>query len=497
MKKTTIKLLTLILALLLLATSGVLVACVDNEEPDDTTAGVVDDGDQTTEDTTPEFPVANYNNEEFVVISRSPDADSYAGIHIDADEATDTMSSAVFTRNTNTEERYGVVISQLASDDTKGDVQKALDTGTVPFDVILYSRNSMASLSQSNYLYDFNQLDIDYTTAWWDVNCYEEFQIAGKLFFMANDTSVSNLAGARTCFFNKNLVDDWNLTSPHDYIRENNWTLENYLTLVETCNSDVNGDGIYNWDDIYGACDEPGGTNSDVIALLVGSGVQFGATNADGEMEIDLNTTKIDDIISKVSAVYQTGNYITTYNSVSNGADMSGYAHMFNYARGLFAQDHFLFILNNMGVINQFSEMEGKGFGIVPLPKYNSDQDRYYNKVDKHSNIWAIPNTTSVNMEMVANVMDFWAYESSKTVMPAYYDITLKTRRVNDPIDAEMLDIIKNSIVYDIADVYGIAVIDAVWSGYTAGTFSSQWKQLKVIVQRSVDKLNTAMEAMS
>ena len=46
------------------------------------------------------------------------------------------------------------------------------------------------------------------------------YEIGGKLFIMANDTSVSNLAGARFFFFNKNLVKDYQLTSPHTYIQD-------------------------------------------------------------------------------------------------------------------------------------------------------------------------------------------------------------------------------------------------------------------------------------
>ncbi len=494
MKKTMFKLLTLVLAVLLLVTGGVLTACVDNTQtPDDTTknAGVVPPSDSS--DTTPVFPTADYKNKEFVVFSRNPDAASYAAFYIDTDAATDTMSSAVFTRNTNTEEFYKISITQVVAESFKDDVKNAISGGgDFPYDVLLHGRNNMASLSQENYLYDFNELGIDFTKPWWDANCAEGFEVAGKLFFMVNDTSVSNLAGVRSAFFSKNLIDRFQLRSPHDYIREDDWTLENFLSLIEVCHED-NGDGIANWEDIYGICDEPGSSNSDIVALIIGSGVRYSVTNADGEIELAINPEKVDDIISKVATVYQNKESTTTYNDVSNGADMSAYANMFNYCRGLFASDHFLFLFNNMGVMNQFSEMEGKGFGIVPVPKYNKDQEGYHNKVDKNSNIWAIPNATSLDFECIGNVMDYWAYQSSTTVMPAYYEITLKTRRVTDPIDAEMLDLIKNSVMYDLADVHSLNIASAIWSGYTNGTFSSQWKVQKIVLGKSIEKLNDTM----
>ncbi len=497
MKKSAIKVLTVVLAILLLATTGVLASCVDNTTPpDDTTknAGVVPDSSG--DDTTPVFPTADYKGKEFVVFSRNPDAVSYAALYIDTDAATDTMSSAVYTRNTNTEEFYKITITQLTAPDFKNDVKNAISGGgQFPYDVLLHGRNNMAVLCQENYLYDFNELGLDFTKPWWDVNCAEGFEVAGKLFFMANDTSVSNLAGVRCAFFNKNLVSRFKLTSPHDYVRNNDWTIENFLSLVEACRED-NGDGVLNWEDVYGACDDEGGSGADVVALIIGSGMRYSVSNADGELEFAIDVERIDDIISKVATVYQNKQSTTTYGKVSDGADTSGYANIYNYCRGLFASDHFLFILNNMGVINQFSEMEGEGFGIVPVPKYNKDQDRYYNKIDKNSNIWAIPNATSLDFDCVANVMDYWAYQSSTTVMPAYYEITLKTRRVADPFDAEMLDVIKASTMYDFVDVSDIKIATAIWSGYTNGSFSSQWKAQKIVLGKSLGKLNDTLATL-
>ena len=434
----------------------------------------------TEEDTTPSFPEANYGNESFTVISRSPSASSYPAFYIGTEEPTDVMSSAVYTRNVNTEEKYGIVIEQIVSDKISTSVQNGVDSGMLDFDVILNQRSSLAELAMSGYLYNFNDLNIDYSNPWWDANCARDYEIDGKLYIMANDTSVSNLAGARFFYFNKNIIKDYQLKSPHAFIQEDNWTLENFLNLVNSVYTD-DGDGVRTGSDVYGLLMETGASNGNAIHMLVGCGVKFSEVNEAGELSIDIDIEKIDKIFTDLSAVFE-GQSCLTYSDASSGADVSEFGNKYNYCRNLFAQDHFLFVQANMGVSYQMNDMTGDGYGIAPNPKFTADQESYYHKMDKLSNIWGIPNSTTLDYGMITNVMDYWAYESSRTVMPAYYDITIKTRRINDPYDITMLDLVKSTICYDISEVFGIDVTSALWNGYSTGSLASTWSgQLRVI----------------
>ena len=115
--------------------------------------------------------------------------------------------------------------------------------------------------------------------------------------------------------------------------------------------------------------------------------------------------------------------------------------------------------------------MEGDGYGVIPNPKYDSDQPEYAHKIDKYSLIWAVPEATgTVDFERISLIMDYWAYQSSLTVMPAFYEITIKTKRVSDPIAPQMLDIVKDTICYELADLFGIKVADGLDKAYTTGS---------------------------
>lgn len=501
MKIGTIRFTALILACLMLLTLFAMSSCADagEESVQTTEAPAVSDTqaatiEETAEDTTPEFPEANYGDEDFVVISRSPTASSYPGFYIGTEEPTDVMSSAVYTRNTNTELKYGIKISQVASDKISTAVKNGVDAGMLDFDVILDQRSNLASLATAGYLYNFNNLNIDFSNPWWDANCADGYEIDGKLYIMANDISVSNLAGARFFYFNKNIIKNYQLTSPHTYIQEDKWTLENFLGLVSSVYTD-DGDGVRTGSDVYGLLMETGATNGNAIHMLVGCGVQFSSKDSNGMLTVDLDLEKIDNVFAMLSPVLK-GENCLTYSDAASGADYSEFGNKYNYGRNLFAQNHFLLFQGNMGLSNQVSDMEGDGYGIAPNPKYSADQETYYHKMDKLSNIWGIPNSKQLNYEMIANVMDYWAYESSRTVMPAYYEITIKTRRINDPYDTQMLDLVKETIFYDISEVFGINVTSALWTGYANNALSSAWTSQAKAISRQIAEFNKTIESL-
>ena len=58
------------------------------------------------------------------------------------------------------------------------------------------------------------------------------------------------------------------------------------------------------------------------------------------------------------------------------------------------------------------------------------------------------------NKELVGAVMEFLAWDSKNEVFPTYYDVLLKTRYSQDMETRQMMDIIFDSIVYEIGGVY-------------------------------------------
>ena len=490
MKHTTTRISAILLALLMLLLSFAAVSCGENGNSETTTAAVdattADPGNDDPAETEPVFADANYGGVTFLVYHRSDNAASYGGHYITAEDVSDLMSESVFKRNEAVAIKYNVKIEALQATDPYKDVGTQIDSDLCEFSAILDRRSQMASLSKKNYLYNFNDLGIDYTTPWWDANCARDYDINGKLFFMANDTSVANLAGARFFYFNKNLITKHNLENPYDLVEQNAWTLEKLMTMINAVAED-NGDGVKDGNDIYGLCMETGESNGNVMHLLVGCGVRFSEMK-DGQLITEVNNQKTDDILEIIrKGIYDSPSTIS-YGNAEKGMETNGLG-TYDFGRNLFANGHFLFIQGNMGVASQFADMTDD-YGAVVNPKYNPEQESYYHKMDKYSLIWAIPNCKSTNYEMVKNVMDYWAYVSSKTVMEDYYEITIKTRRVQDPTASAMLDKVKATIVYDLSDLYGITVAAAIYSAYDSGsTLGATWRGYKSVIETNCAKL--------
>ena len=173
---------------------------------------------------------------------------------------------------------------------------------------------------------------------------------------------------------------------------------------------------------------------------------------------------------------------------------MTGFANRFDYGRSLFANDHFLFIQGNMGVSSQLKDMKSD-YGVAPNPKYDSAQQSYFHKMDRFSLIWAIPKC-EMDYDRVGIIMEYWAYESSQTVMPAYYEITIKTKRVQEETASQMIDLIKDSIRYDLSELYNSDILSVLYTGYENGNLSSTWASSKKLMGKSFDKVYKAISEL-
>ena len=425
-----------------------------------------DTGEVTTEVT---FADADYGGETFRIYARQNS--TYNADYIDADEENgDIMNDSVFRRNARVEEKYKIVIEMKTAKTPYKSLDKDISGGVVDYDLIIDRRCELAESSVSGLLYDFNSVDIDYTRPWWDDNA-RGYTIANHLFMMANDVNTGNLSGARFLYFNKQIIDSFNLDDPYELVAKDDWTLESFLTLLKTAHED-RGEGELG---VYGLLMETGASNGNHMHLLVGCGVKSTSTADDGTLTqiIGDQKEKIADIFERLSTVLSDPLTAKTYKQTCELFLDGSYKNDYDRGRGAFAAGHFLFVQNGMGVAAQFADMQDK-YGLVPNPKYDKDQKNYYHKIDKYSVIWGIANAPdTIDLDRLVNVFDYWAYVSSSTVMPTYYEVTIKTRRFSDPTASEMLDIVKGSLVYDACDIYGIGINSTLDSAYTTGNIGS------------------------
>ena len=93
-------------------------------------------------------------------------------------------------------------------------------------------------------------------------------------------------------------------------------------------------------------------------------------------------------------------------------------------------------------------------YGIIPMPKYNSDQEEFYCGMTMHNmTIMCIPSNAR-DEEMSAVILQAMSCKGRDVLMPAYYNTVIKGQATRDSESWKMLDLIFESRFYDISTLY-------------------------------------------
>ena len=96
-------------------------------------------------------------------------------------------------------------------------------------------------------------------------------------------------------------------------------------------------------------------------------------------------------------------------------------------------------------------------FGILPYPKYDEDDD-YHTTYNAVADLGLIPITVS-DTERTGAITEALSAYGSMYVVPAFYETALKTKSARDDESEEMMDIIKNGLIYDVGYLSGSSVL--------------------------------------
>ena len=92
-------------------------------------------------------------------------------------------------------------------------------------------------------------------------------------------------------------------------------------------------------------------------------------------------------------------------------------------------------------------------YGIVPVPLYNEDQENYVTVMGNPFTLYAIGNGCSDPSRSTA-VLEVLASEAYRRTTPAIFEVNMKLRYAKDNIDAQMFDIIRSTVSYDLGRIY-------------------------------------------
>lgn len=457
------RILAFILACLTALSVLVMTACQDpttdaGEKPDE--SGAETSGPAETERPYADIPEGfSYGDKTITfLVARDGDSDwECVDIYFET-ESEDPIESAIFRRNATLKDKYNVNIAHVPTDSAGSVAQRTIKSGADDYQVLMCRTGDTISLLSNRQLIDLNTLEgIDLSNPWWDQNLVKNCSIGGRNYFATGDISIMDNDATWVMMFNKAMIQQYDLESPYELVKNNEWTFDKMYEMMHAVAGDGKGDdgnGKVDYDvDTFGWVTH----NSSRDGLYYAAGLQVVAKD-----EYDMPYMTKSDLERTVN-VLGMAQKMWTEKSMTWSADRDGYSAV--ELQQIFESGRALFMGEVMQLVIRLREME-LDFGIIPFPKYDSEQENYGHYVHQTSVMMSIP-ITCENAENVAYVLEAMAAESMYTLTPAYYETALIGKYFRDPESSEMLDIILQSRTFDLGFMFS-------WGSGVISLFTNQ-----------------------
>ncbi len=453
----------MLLALLLLSAG---VACSPKKDPVNPPesekktegAGDVSDTETAEENYDPELAPINGGGKRVKFLSREAGVTAnywYSEISPKSEDDSNIVDSKLFARNEYLMDKYDVVIemeeinyNQIATkieNQVRGNMDER-DSVMVALPMLVHAFN----MAGKGLCYSIEDLPfVDPEKPYWRNDIYHATTIKGKNYFISGDINTSVYGSSWTTFFNEVIVRSNEIENPYELVRSGEWTMEKALELAKGFGGD-NGDGVFDNSDNYGICSGTWVWQ----CFLYGGCLKFVDKDAEDVPFFVMNDAgKSEQLKTVLSDIIR----IMNDQSLSINANKAGLSAQ---PSKLFCDGQVLFYfanVNNAFVKSDIKDMSQE-YGVLPLPKLNTDQKHYSNAVHPHhSSTVVVPlNISRETLTLVGSLLEDMAYESYQQVKPAYYETVITYQSVRNSESFSMMPYIFADFTID----FGLIMTD-------------------------------------
>jgi hypothetical protein len=163
----------------------------------------------------------------------------------------------------------------------------------------------------------------------------------------------------------------------------------------------------------------------------------------------------------------------------------------------MFEDGQGIFLSAQMAHVRLLREVE-IDFGVLPNPKFDRHQEGYQSAISIHQAGLASVPLTAPDVERTGIILEALSAESRYTVIPAYFETSLKGKYTRDEESADMLDILFNTRTYDLGSIWAFGGFDTDWLRIMSISRSrdivSLYERKEGQIQRDIDRLIQAIE---
>ncbi len=461
----------------LLAVCIVFSSTACREEENERTDIIIDEEDEFLKD----ILIEDYEGYNFRILNRK----GYLKQQLVEEETGDIIDDAVFKRNETVKQLLNIEISstESSSSGAETDAMSSILAGDDQYDMILSHSRTSFSYAIQNTLINYNEVDtIHLDKPWWFHDIVDSCNVNGHLYVLDGDIQTSGLGSAMCLYFNKTLFDELGFEYPYELVLDGEWTFDEFAKLVKKGTKDLNGDGVIKPED-----DRYGFATSDwqsPISFLYTTGQRIYDKDARGIPQLTLNSAKTVDFFNEYFDLVDSDDVLLTTQGYSGGVCVK------YTGPALFTNGRALFHDAGLSSAQSFRAM-ADDFGIIPTPKF-TEEDEYATVVNGHASLVLMPITVE-DENRTGNIMEALCAVGSKEVIPAFYEVSLKTKFSRDAESEQMIDIIKDSIMYDLGYVAGGTFQSIGYDlAHSGGEFSSTYAANETLALTKLKEFNKA-----
>ena len=406
-------------------------------EPEDPNAHLYED-----------LPTGDFEGRSFTILTPIHSENDFIG-----EAGGDVISDAVYRRNLKVEEDLNITIVPISEaglwDDQANYINKikvSVMAADDSYQLISGYAAYITSIASEGVLANWNDVaDVNFEKPWWNQDIVNEMDVAGKLFYITGDLSMTSLDYLFCLFFNKDMMSDFALEAPYDVVKEGAWTFDVMTSYANSVSIDVNGDGKMTIDDMYGYA-------SDMTNFVSAYQAAFDADiTVKDENGLPVLAVTDESFVDKFTVMYT---FLVDSPSVFLAPSETSYTDDLNRdVTKLFSEGRTLFEAQLLGNSAALRNVE-IDFGILPYPKYTEEQTDYMTTSWDAYNLFCLPLTA--DLACAGKITEYMAAYSFDIVLPAFYDKALISKYARDTESADMIAIIRESATYNFGQVNSI-----------------------------------------
>lgn len=414
-------------------------------------------------------------------------------------DSADEINQEVYNRNEAAKSRIGVNVVwtectgagygkpyiEMASNDAQ--------TGGV-FDIFCGQSRDAGSLAIQGLYSNLKQYEyIDLESPWWATRLAKDCTIYDKLFFCTGDISTNLVFMTSAIFFNKDMVENYHINDAikekygaedlYDLVEQGNWTYEAMMTLSQD---------IYFDNDVNEKKSEADTLGFGTYGTLVdnfwyGAGYMMVDVNEDGLKRSNDYTGKVDEV---TSILFMCKNFFT-----KDGAllfDRVVTKEVYKSVRDSFRDGRIMFSMApaSHALVGAYNAKEGLRYGILPIPKYTTEQDGYSSVNSHHYSLYGV-STASNKRDAATAFLQALGEASYTTTRTMIYEKTMSGKLSDTSSDEKMWDYVIKSQTFDLGRIFADSIVGTNDSGkpvkITLDVFSTKVKKGSDTWNSSVD----------